>query len=117
MSNDLGEQDTREDIRRVAAACETANDTSAAHLRVAEDLRELNMKRYEYERLNQNMFDERQRAQRHHDVLCLVLKELSHHAADTFVGTVEGFREVLKQHSETARIVADANYPPQTEQP
>jgi hypothetical protein len=114
VSFDLDEQDTREDIRRVAAACERSNELAAAHQRISADLRDLNLRRYEYERLQDGIFQERQRMQRHHDVLCLVLKELMRgNSPWPDNKRVSNFVEAVQM----AEYAADLAYPPPKAEP
>jgi hypothetical protein len=106
------EENVRADVARVADACERSNDLSEAHRRISADMRDLNLRRYEYERLQDGIFVERQRMQRHHDVLCLVLKEL--------VGTRMVSLESTPDREHVlylSKEVADLAYPPPKDEP
>lgn len=98
--------------RRCASSLEQSNDQSDAIIRIQREMLELSMKRYEYERLNADRFAERERAQRHHDVLCLVLREL---VVDRRELKLSG--EMLSDCLENARAVADLAYPPPKAEP
>lgn len=100
VSFDLDEQDTREDVRRIAAASESFADSEKKLVdflaRTDEDIR----------------------AQHHHDVLCLVIKKLvgqvsyaGRHVAES--NPHASWAEVVS----AAREVADLAYPPPKAEP
>lgn len=65
------------------------------------------MKRYEYERLNHDLLGERLRAARHHEVLCLMLKEHDWNNEE----------ESDADRVERSRAIADLAYPPPKDEP
>lgn len=98
--------------RRCASSLEQSNDQSDAIIRIQTDMHALSMKRYEYERLNSDCFAERERAQRHHEVLCIMLKEITR--ANAAAGCMNVNGDIVFQQ---AKAMADLAYPPPKAEP
>jgi len=95
MSFDLDEQDTREDVRRIAAASESFAESERKLVdflaRTDEDVRQA----------------------RHHDVLCLVLKHFIGSTGPASVCRGQAAEGVVRD----ARFIADLAYPPPKAEP